>query len=211
MKITILGATGGTGKALTRQALEAGHEVVASSRHPEDVGLDDPALTKRASDVFDVDSLRAVIRGADAVVFSVGSSSMLDARDPGGIYADGAKNGIEAARAEGVDRVLFVSSSGIVDKEGDPWWYTNIVKPLFMKGMYAEMAEMEQSIRQSGLAYTIVRAPWLSDGELTREFEVRVTDEFLPDDRLSREDLAYFLLGEAESGAHRGKVVSLTY
>lgn len=211
MTIAILGATGGTGKSLTAQALAAGHAVVASSRHPENVGIDHPDLTKRPSNIFDVASIRAVIRGADAVVFSVGSSSILDARNPGGVYAEGARNTIAAAEAEGIDRVLFVSSSGIEDKPGDPWWYTGIVKPVFMKGMYAEMAEMERLIRASDLDYTIVRAPWLSDGELTRDFEVRVTDEFLPDDRLSRADLAYYLLGEVEGGEHRGEVVSLTY
>lgn len=211
MKIAILGATGGTGKSLTRQALDAGHAVVASSRHPGEVGIDHPSLVKQASNVFDVSSLRAVVAGADAAVFSVGSSSMLAARNPGGVYREGVRNTIAAARAEGIERVVFVSSSGIEDKAGDPFWYTSIVKPLFMKGMYEEMADMERMILASDLDYTIVRAPWLSDGELTKNFQVRVTDEFLPDDRLSRADLAYYILGAVEHRRHVRQVVSLTY
>ena len=211
MKIAILGATGGTGKPLTHQALDAGHDVVASRRHPAEVGIDHARLVKQASNVFDVGSLRAVIAGADAAVFSVGSSSMLAARNPGGVYREGVRNTIAAARAEGLARVLFVSSSGIEDKEGDPFWYASIVKPLFMKGVYEEMADMERMIFASDLDYTIVRAPWLSDGELTKDFQVRVTDEFLPDDRLSRADLAYYLLGALEHRRHVRQVVSLTY
>jgi hypothetical protein len=48
MNLTILGATGGTGRELTRQALERGHEVTAIARHPG--RLDLPAGDQPNSD-----------------------------------------------------------------------------------------------------------------------------------------------------------------
>lgn len=45
MKITIFGATGGTGKQLVEQALEAGNEVVAFCRNPSKLNMRHEHLT----------------------------------------------------------------------------------------------------------------------------------------------------------------------
>ena len=45
MRLVIFGANGGTGRLLTRRALDAGHSVVAVTRHPEQFPIADPALT----------------------------------------------------------------------------------------------------------------------------------------------------------------------
>ncbi len=211
MKIAVLGATGGTGKSLVEQALEKGHKVVASSRNPQELEIENENLEKIPSNIFDTESIKKVIDGSDAVVFSVGVSSMLKARKPGGVYEEGGKNTIKAMKEVGIDRGIFVSSSGIKDKEGDPWWYLKIIKPILMKEMYEEMDSMETDIRSSDLNYTIVRAPWLSNGDLTKDFEIRVGDKFEDDDRLSRKDLAYFLLNESEENKYEREIVSLTY
>ena len=60
MQLTILAASGGTGRELTRQALERGHTVTAIARIPARIDLPDSArLTRVAADVRDPDSMKA--------------------------------------------------------------------------------------------------------------------------------------------------------
>ena len=56
MKLAIFGATGRTGKPLVKQALEAGHEVVALVRTPAKMPLPSDRLT-----VVQGDSMRALM------------------------------------------------------------------------------------------------------------------------------------------------------
>ena len=53
MKIALFGANGGTGRVLTAQALAAGHEVTAVTRHPETFGLAHERLRVVAGDAMD--------------------------------------------------------------------------------------------------------------------------------------------------------------
>ncbi len=45
MNLVIFGASGPTGLELCRQALAAGHQVIAAVRHPDTFPLQDDALT----------------------------------------------------------------------------------------------------------------------------------------------------------------------
>jgi putative NADH-flavin reductase len=53
MNVVICGASGPTGRLLTRQLLDEGHIVVAVTRWPEDFPIADPALTVVGSDVHE--------------------------------------------------------------------------------------------------------------------------------------------------------------
>ena len=73
MKLTILGATGATGTALTGQALAAGHEVTAVVRDPARLAVPaHPGLRTVTADVMDPASIAPAIDGADAVISAVG-------------------------------------------------------------------------------------------------------------------------------------------
>src|SRR6266581_581074 len=73
MKLTILGATGATGTALTSQALAAGHQVTAVVRDPARLAVPaHPRLRTVTADVMDPASIAPAIDGADAVISAVG-------------------------------------------------------------------------------------------------------------------------------------------
>jgi uncharacterized protein len=70
MNLAVLAASGRTGFAITRQALERGHTVTAIARDPERIALHDSAgLKKVAGNVDDPASIAAVI-AVDSVVLS---------------------------------------------------------------------------------------------------------------------------------------------
>jgi uncharacterized protein YbjT (DUF2867 family) len=101
MHLTILAASGRTGLALTRKALERGHTVTAIARDPQGVTIDHPNLRTVAGDVSDPASIAAVV-GADSVVLSgLGT-------DRAGILLDGAK----AVVAAGPRRIIWLGAYG---------------------------------------------------------------------------------------------------
>src|SRR5436309_4769433 len=72
MRLFILGATGGTGRALIDQALERGHRVTAFVRSPQKLGSPREGVTVLQGDPRSVDELRAALPDHDAVLSALG-------------------------------------------------------------------------------------------------------------------------------------------
>jgi putative NADH-flavin reductase len=72
MNLLILGATGGTGRALVQQALEQGHVVTAFARDPSKMQMTNPNLRIAKGDILDYSSVEAAVRGQDAVLSALG-------------------------------------------------------------------------------------------------------------------------------------------
>src|SRR6266436_9262191 len=72
MRLLIIGATGGTGRELVKQALERGHQVTAFVRTPARLRLAHERLTVVRGDVLDRSSVEAAVRGHDAVLSALG-------------------------------------------------------------------------------------------------------------------------------------------
>jgi putative NADH-flavin reductase len=181
MKITVLGASGGTGTKIVELAREAGHEVTAIVRTRN--GRD------AVADVMDPDSIGPHLAGADAVVSAIGSRS---ARKPTSVQTDSTKSVVLAMRAHGVRRLLVVSNSGMVTDGDDPF-SRYLVKPILrqvLKHPWGDMARMEDVVRASGLEWTIVRPPQLTDGPRTDAYRTAVDVNVRGGMRVSRADLA---------------------
>lgn len=102
MHLTILAASGRTGLALTRQALERGHTVTAIARRdPQNIGLDHPNLRGVAGDVSDPASIAAVVGASSVVLSGLGT-------DRAGVLLDGAK----AVVAAGPRRIIWLGAYG---------------------------------------------------------------------------------------------------
>jgi putative NADH-flavin reductase len=67
-RLTVFGPTGGVGRQLLGQALDAGHEVTVLARDPSRVPRQDPRLTVVAGDVTDSAAVARTVRGSDAVL-----------------------------------------------------------------------------------------------------------------------------------------------
>ncbi|MEC3997067.1 NAD(P)H-binding protein [Actinacidiphila sp. DG2A-62] len=93
MNLTVLAASGRTGIALTRQALERGHCVTAIARHPERIALPDSAnLRKVAGDVNDAVGIAAVVNSDSVVLSALGT-------DQAGTLLTGARAVLAASRS----------------------------------------------------------------------------------------------------------------
>lgn len=197
MRITVLGATGGVGGEVVKQALDRGWDVTAVVRDPARLKL--PAQVVVA-ELPEKEKLAAAIEGCDAVISALGSRD----RGPTTVCADGARAAIEA----GAKRLLVVSASGM-HTEGDGFFTRTLVKPLlntFLKHGWADMLAMEDVVTASGLDWTVVRPPMLLDGPRTGKVASRL-DGNVRTFTIRRADVAAFLLDAvAEPTLIRAKV-----
>jgi putative NADH-flavin reductase len=107
------------------------------------------------------------------------------------------RNIIQAMRCGGVRRLIAISASPLSDDSGDTWLFRRVLMPLTraaFRSSYADMARMEDEMRQSDLAWTIVRPPRLTDkprrGRYRTAWNRRVRGGF----SISRADLADAIL-----------------
>ncbi|WP_415394257.1 NAD(P)-dependent oxidoreductase (plasmid) [Rhodococcus globerulus] len=125
MHITILGATGATGRHLTEQALERGHTVVALARDPARITLPNSTnLTTVAADVFDASSIaRAVVPGTTVIsglgvakgatgTLEAGARAMIDAQPDRIIWLGAYGTGTSADHAGALTRWLLRAVMG---------------------------------------------------------------------------------------------------
>jgi putative NADH-flavin reductase len=92
MRLLSLGATGGTGRALIRQARERGHEITAFVRSPQKLRALADRVTVRQGDPRSVAELHAALPGHDAVVSALGPPGP----GPTTILRAGARSTVEA-------------------------------------------------------------------------------------------------------------------
>lgn len=206
MRVAIVGASGQTGKPLIKEALEQGHEVIAIARSPEKIAFNDPKVTKRQGDAFDEASIIAALEGADAVITTVGKTDLRDKRY--NLSTAAHRSVIAGMRAHGIRRLLVISSIGAAQGIKRKGWKRNIYLYLRRK-YYRDMFQMEQEVAASGLDYTLLRAPMLYDGERTGFYEILEDENYLEVLRISRADIAHFLLGEMTNNEWNKRTIAI--
>ncbi|HEX8035651.1 MAG TPA: SDR family oxidoreductase [Ktedonobacterales bacterium] len=194
MKLTVFGATGGTGAHVVRLALEAGYHVTAVARDPARVDIHHDHLRVLRGDVLDFASVDQAVSGQDAVISCLGATGR---EKPITIYSAGTDNILRAMQASGVKRFLCISANPLVVGNGDALLDRLILKPIvrqIFKESYADLRHMEAEVHRSDLDWTIMRPPRLLNRPPTGRYRVAF-DRNLPHGRsIARADLAGALL-----------------
>lgn len=208
MKLTIFAATGGVGRHLLDQALAAGHSVTAVVRSPAKLGgRADPALRVVTADLAapDPEVLELAVGGADAVLSGFGPHGQADAGHTGA----GTRAIVAAMRAAGVSRIVAVSAAPVSTTPspgrphpprhdpGDTLAMRYVAAPLgklFLGKVFADLAVMEDVLRESGLDWTVVRPPRLTDKPLTGSYRTAVGRNLRGGSTVPRADVAHLML-----------------
>ena len=206
MKLTIFGATGGTGSELVKQALEQGHDVTAFVRDPARLEIDHEQLVIVTGDVLEPTHVAQVIAGQDAVVCALGSDDLKKTT----IRTTGTINIINGLKENGVKRLIVVSAMGV----GDSWdalsGMGKLIYRTLLKSARADHETQEVAVKESGLDWTIIRPSRLIDGPRTGVYEVgpNIKSEIA---QISRADVADLMLKELEQNMLIGETVTITY
>lgn len=220
MNITVIGATGATGRKVIERALELGHEVVAVARRPEAIAPT-ARLSVRQGDVLDMSSIAKALAGTDAVISCIGPTRN---SSPGTVKSEGISNmmseGISNIRknflagtvmSEGISNILaacqsagvkrFVMQSGIGLSDGKELSALNrcaihISGRIFSKAI-EDKAIAERAVQRSDLDWIIVRPPALSDVAATSKYTAGPSTRISPFRPLSFADCADCLVRAA--------------
>jgi putative NADH-flavin reductase len=210
MRLTVFGASGGTGRRLLEQALSAGHHVTAVTRHPDSIPPRE-GLSVVGADVADAAAVDATIAGSDAVLSALGVSY---SRKPISVYSQGTTNIIAAMHRHGVKRLVVVSSAPLdpAYRASDSFFFTRVMEPLFMRRpgrtTYDDMRRMESLVRASGLDWTIIRSCWLFDAAAVTDY--RLAEDGAGGMFTARADLAASMLAQLADDRFVRKVVGVT-
>ena len=104
MKLIVFGSTGGIGRQVVEQALEAGHSVTAVARRPDAVAIPNERLTVVRGDVLEMATFAQAVHGQEAVVSAIGVSSL----GPTTLYSQGVAHIVSAMKTAGVRRLVCV-------------------------------------------------------------------------------------------------------
>ena len=195
MKITVFGATGGIGRLVVRQALDAGHKVTAVVRDPARLGVSHPALeVATVAGLTDPEVLRPIVEASDAAISGVGPRGPKD----GPVATNTTRGILRALEAGGVSRFVAVSAVPVGPvPQGESFLNRRIVLPLIralLRDLYADLAAMEDEIRCSTTQWTIVRPPKLVDKPLTGSYRKSIGGNVPRGYAISRANVAHAML-----------------
>jgi len=202
MKLTVFGASGGTGYQIVRQALNGGHEVTAVVRDPARLAISHRSLMVVTADVLQPADIAEAVAGRDAVISALGHSRRPQDRKAAAnstLCADSARSITETMRQVGSRRLVIVSASGpYTDGDGPVLRY--VLKPILgrvLKDEWTDLVAMEQVVRASGLDWTVLRPPRLTDKLLTGRYRIRRDADPPRCMHVSRANLAHLALAVA--------------
>ncbi|MFC1429435.1 NAD(P)-dependent oxidoreductase [Streptacidiphilus sp. N1-3] len=211
MKLTVLGATGGIGGQIVRQALAAGHDVTAVVREKSRLALEHPALRVVTADPTDAWALVPFVTGRDAVLSALGPRG----RKAVGIASAGTAGALQAMDAAGVRRVVVVSAAPLAPiPDGESLFLRYVGTPLIrvvLKSLYADLAEMETLLRDSPAEWTSVRPPRLTDKPFTGSYRTVVGGAVPKGMSISRADTAHAMLAMVDDPATFRQPVGVAY
>jgi len=92
-------------------------------------------------------------------------------------------------------------------KEQAPFWYEHLLMPTFLRGTVEDKTAMEAEVRGAGVPFVLVRPPLLTDDAPTGQF--RVLSEQATGHKISRADLAEFLVTQVEGELYVGQAVTV--
>ena len=209
MKLLIIGASRGIGRQLLEQALQAGHLVTAMARHPEHLPRQSAGLQTVAGDILNLSLVQQVVAGQEAVCLTIGVGVTIK---PVTVFSQGTKNVLAAMAEHGVRRLVCVTGIGAGDSAGHGGLlYDRLFKPLLLKTIYEDKDRQEALIRASDTDWTIVRPGFLTNGPLTENYRVLTVLWGITADKISRADVAHFMLEELSAPRYVGQTPLLTY
>jgi putative NADH-flavin reductase len=199
-RVLIVGANGGTGRQLVTQALERGYAVTALVRDPSRLELDHPHLTVVQGDVLDEGSVKAAMRGQEAVLSALGHKRLYPTR----ILSEGTRNILRAMETHGVSRLVCETSLGIGDSAGRMGlYYTLFVIPVILPFYFWDKTRQERIIARSTVEWVITRPGVLTNGDKRgHSRHGRHVGSFLWTVRISRADVAEFMLNQLVSDTY---------
>jgi putative NADH-flavin reductase len=197
MNVLVLGATGSVGRLVVEEALTRGHRVTALVRSPT-VALPNRVRVEQG-DALDPAAVSRAVAGQDAVIYVLGAGNVRRTT----LFSESTRILLKAMADQKVHRLICVTGVGAGETKGHGGFlYDRIFFPLFTKHIYADKDVQEALIRESGLDWTLVRPAGFRARTPPGPLRVVVDAEGVTLTRISRPEVARFLVDELEQGRY---------
>ena len=211
--IAVFGATGRSGLPLVRKALEEGYQVSALVRNPQKMTIVHPHLTVIQGEALDPRSVNETIANSDGVISVLGQdkASLPD------FQTRATQLIVDVMKQQGVRRLISLTGGGVRDVANDKPGFMDNAIVFIMKNVAGKGARQAlfdgishaELIKKSGLDWTIVRGPMLTEDPAKGSYKVGYVGT-VPGIKLTRTDLADFIIKEFETGQHLHKMPFVT-
>jgi putative NADH-flavin reductase len=202
LRLAIFGATGRTGRVIVEHALRLGHEVTALTRDPARIGSR-PRLRVVGGDVRDPAAVAETLQGSDAIVSALGRRR----RGPD-VCTEGVRAVLSHAAEHGPRRLIVLSNYGVADSRHHTAYVA--VSWLLERAVLRDKEQTEALLRSSGSDWTIVRAPVLTNGPRTGDYRTGTDLRLSFTAKVSRADVAEFMLAELRDNTYLRRAVAIT-
>jgi uncharacterized protein YbjT (DUF2867 family) len=194
MDVVVAGGHGKVGLRLLRLLAERGHRARGLIRNPDHAAeLEEAGAEPVLCDIEALDDIAPCCEGADAVVFAAGAGPGSGPERKRTVDLGGAVKLMDAAKKNGIDRYVIVSSI----RADRPEEWSDEMRPYFEAKHGADEALVE-----SGLTYTIIRPGALTDDPGTGRVAAGPRAE---GGEITREDVAAVVLATLEAPNTHGK------
>lgn len=200
LRVLVTGASGFVGSCLAPRLVDAGHDVRAMTRHPDDY---DGAGTAVYGDVGDPSSLATALEGVEVAYYLVHS---LDSADFVHKDADAATAFGRAAAAAGVRQIVYLGGLGKVDDH--------------LSDHLRSRREVEKYLGEGGVPVTVLRAAvvighggisWEMTRQLVDHLPAMITPKWVNTrtQPVALADVLRYLVGVLDNPAAIGKVFEI--
>jgi len=191
-----------------QQALSQGHEVTAFARNPDALSAEKRVRIVAGDTTRNVEQIAEAIRGQEAVVSALGRRNTLRSDN---LIARSTHFIVPAMEQAGVRRLLVMSAFGVGESRRDAPLIPRIMYRVLLSDIFADKKDAEDEIRRSSLDWTIVYPVLLTDGPLTGSYRVGERLELRGMPKISRADVAHFMLAEMKNRAFVRKAAVISY
>ena len=202
LRLAIFGGTGRTGRVVIEHALRHGHEVNALTRDPARINPR-PQLHVVGGDVRDPAAVARTLDGADAIISTLGRQR----RGPD-ICTEGIRTVLLTAAGNGPHRLIILSNYGVADSRRRTAYVA--ASWLLERAVLRDKEQMESLVRDSDTDWTVIRAPVLTNGSRTGNYRTGTDLRLSLTAKVSRTDLAEFMLTELREKAYPRRAVVIT-
>lgn len=204
MKIIVFGATGGVGRHVVNQALQAGYEVTAFVRDLTKLQIENDHLHVVRGDATNAEEVSAAIAGHDAVVSCLGSNKMVAKSTQ---LEEMTQHIVAGMEAHHVKRIVYTASAGINNE------LPGVGGKMVMKMLQNVLTDHRHAVdliqAHKDLQYTIIRPLGLTNDDYTGEY--REAKEGVPENarNIPRADVAHFILKALGDDTYIGESVGI--
>lgn len=181
-----------------KQGRQLKHTMTAFVRSPDKFTPPTYDIRLVQGDVLNAESLEAALVGQDVVISVFGHAAIT--RKPTTLLSDGTKVLVEAMKKLNVHRLICVTGIGAGNSIGHGgFFYDWIMEPLLLREIYRDKTRQEYVVRESGLEWVIARPAFLTNGPKTGEYRAVTDMTNFASSKISRADVADFVLKQINS------------